>query len=86
MRSLKLYRNSTLFILLLLFFSFQERGQYTGSPASVTQAPQYKGMIGTYWLFTVCIRHFKKQEENLADLTFLKTSGNVTRGREKIGQ
>ena len=63
MRSLKLYRNSTLFILLLLLFSFQERGQYTGSPANVTQASQYKGMIGTYWLFTVCIRHFKNKKK-----------------------
>ena len=69
------------------FFSFQEQGQSTGSPAGVTQAPQYKGILGTYWLFIVCIRHFKKkQDENLADLTFIKTSGTITRDREKIGQ
>ena len=34
--------------------------QYTGSPAAVTQTPQYKGMIG-------------KKEGNLANLTFAKT-------------
>ena len=44
--------------------------QYTGSPAAVTQAPQYKGMIG-------------KKEGNLANLTFAKTYGTVTRDREK---
>ena len=44
--------------------------QYTGSPAAVTQAPQYKGMIG-------------KKEGNLANLTFAKTSGTVTRDRKK---
>jgi len=47
--------------------------QYTGSPAAVTQAPQYKGMIG-------------KKEGNLANLTFAKTSGTVARDWEKIGQ
>ena len=47
--------------------------QYTGSPAAVTQAPQYKGMIG-------------KKEGNLANLTFAKTYGTVTRDRDKIGQ
>ena len=44
--------------------------QYTGSPAAVTQAPQYKGMIG-------------KKEGNLANLTFAKTYGTVTRDWEK---
>ena len=44
--------------------------QYTGSPAAVTQAPQYKGMIG-------------KKEGNLDNLTFAKTYGTVTRDRKK---
>ena len=43
--------------------------QYTGSPAAVTQAPQYKGMIG-------------KKEGNLANLTFAKAYGTVTRDWE----
>ena len=86
LHGLKFYRNSDINI--YIFFSFQEQGQSTGSPAGVTQTPQYKGILGTYWLFIVCIRHFKKkkQDENLADLTFTKTSGTVTRDWEKIGQ
>ena len=69
---------------MLFFLLFQERGQYTGSPAGVTQTPQYKGVIGTYWLFIVCIRNFKNK--NLADLTFIKSYGTVTRDWEKVGQ
>ena len=44
--------------------------QYTGSPAAVTQAPQYKGMIG-------------KKEGNLVNLTLAKTYGTVTKDWEK---
>ena len=44
--------------------------QYTGSPAGVTQTPQYKGMIG-------------KKKGNLADLTLAKTYGTVAKDRKK---
>ena len=45
--------------------------QYTGSPAAVTQAPQYKGMIG-------------KKEGNVANLTF--DLRDCYKGREKTDQ
>ena len=55
--------NYAVLFFFFFFFFFHFRNGVSTLPAGVTQTPQYKGVIGTSWLFIVCIRNFKNKKK-----------------------